>query len=237
MLFHIPRVDRPSGMLSAHDIDYLRDEHDLSGQDDRQKRYRLRRRIRAGIVDYSLLLASEHFTIEDFRLMFARKGDIVEDTEFHYGIEDTLTVLYLGCRLNQLDFEDFLSSAVENVEQVMHSDHVRVSTTFDVDVETSTVIDYEETRRRLERGEPVSTEEIGNLVLLKDLTEEDIQRIQDYSEKRGERIAELGTAEPGEPTEGDLIESGARFRWIGERGLARDLSDAETSRSDSGDSK
>jgi hypothetical protein len=173
--------------------------------------------------------------------MFARKGDIVEDTEFHYGIEDTLTVLYLGCRLNQLDFENFLSSAVENVEQAMHSDHVRVSTTFDVEVETSTVIDYEETSRRLERGEPVSAEEIGNLVLLKDLTEEDIQRIQDYSEKRGgelgEKIKELGTAEPGEPTEGDLIDSGAHLRWIDGRGLVRHLSDAETSRSDSGESE
>ena len=223
-MHHIPREDRPAGMFSAHDREYLRDQLELDEANDRQKRYRLRRRIRQGIVDFSLLTASDRLSHDDFRMMFAPKADPITDAEFHFGVEDVLKTIYLGCRLNQLDFRSFLESAVIDAERSLRredSERVTIQPTFDVEVSPTT--DLEDARARLGRDEHVTPDEITSLILAGDLTVEELD-IEENAKKWGDEIIKQGIAEPDEPSHGDLIDAGATHHPL----WGWDLSEAKT---------
>jgi hypothetical protein len=146
---------RPRGLLSEADRDYLRGEREFSSvQAERNARARIRDRLYAGVRDFELLV--ERLEDRDRELVFEKRFDDA-GTEAFDALVAAVAFLYRGVDDTDLAFETVLHEAVN----VAVAGEERAATV-DLDV-TFQSLTVEGLRRKLDRGESLSLTEIAYL--------------------------------------------------------------------------
>lgn len=121
--------DRPRGILSPADRKFLLGEADLESEQSRyDARYRIRRRVRNALLDFTLLL--EHLEARDRDQVFdppADRREAVTD-----GVVDALAFLYLGMAAYDVPRREFFREAIRRAERRRGEDGSLVTVRFDV---------------------------------------------------------------------------------------------------------
>ncbi|MFC7198751.1 hypothetical protein [Halospeciosus flavus] len=140
--------DRGRGVLTQSDREFLLGrKSDYTEQSRRQKRSRIRRRVRNAILDFSILF--EHLDERDREMVFDPDDDYRE--EYTRGITDMLAFLHLGTMGYYTPFKHMLAEGVNRAEQELAgSDYRMVSVEFNVDPVGR--IDVDEVVDKLEEG-------------------------------------------------------------------------------------
>ncbi len=154
--------DRPRGMLSQADREYLLGLSDMAHeQSKRNAEARIRKRVTNTVVDFYVLINT--LKRKDRRQVFD-KG--LDDERFRAGLTGAMAFFYMGLTESGLDFESILEPAVRRAEEVYAAEGldstVSVDVTFDVNVETDS--DLEDVAARVERGEAVTPGEFFSMV-------------------------------------------------------------------------
>ncbi|MFC4245663.1 hypothetical protein ACFOZ7_01355 [Natribaculum luteum] len=197
--------DRPRGILTPSDRDFLLGRKtDYTEHSKKQKRNRIRRRVRNAILDFSILF--EYLEDRDRNTVFDPDD---EDREaLTQGITDVLAFLHLGTMGYYTPFKDMLSEGVGKAEQRLAGSNYRmVNVEFNVDPVGQ--IDVDEVIEKLEneRFEQLTDEELRAFVRLLTMSEdfspeetrEDIKsrvdeyarRVNESAETRDQRLEEL----------------------------------------------
>lgn len=197
--------ERPRGILTPSDRDFLLGRKtDYTEHSKKQKRNRIRRRVRNAVLDFSILF--EYLEERDRSTVFAPDD---EDREaYTRGITDTLAFLHLGTMGYYTPFKDMLSEGVGKAEQrLAGSDYRMVNVEFNV--EPVGQIDVDEVVEKLDDGEfsQITDEELRAFVRLltmsedfspaaareniKDNVDEFVRRVNESAEARDRKLEEL----------------------------------------------
>ncbi|SEH47300.1 hypothetical protein SAMN05192561_102264 [Halopenitus malekzadehii] len=163
-------ADRPRGILTPSDRDFLLGRKtDYTEHSKKQKRNRIRRRIRNAVIDFSILF--EHLEQRDRETVFDPKD---EDREaFTQGVIDMLAFLHLGSMGYHTPFKEMLAEGVGKAEQrLAGSDFRMVNVEFNVDPVGQ--IDVDEVIEKIENDEfaQLTDEELRAFVRLLSMSEE-----------------------------------------------------------------
>ncbi|WP_265108760.1 hypothetical protein [Halosolutus halophilus] len=156
-------IDRERGVLSPADRAYLLGEREMDHeQSKRNAEARIRRRIRAGVLDFDLLLHT--LPAKDRRQVFEAT---TTDDAFLDGLRAMVAFVYLGTERYGVDFEDVLEPAIRSSEEFLaatdRDESVSVDVTFEV--ETSVESTLEGIAARLDAGEPVTPRELFSVIM------------------------------------------------------------------------
>ena len=197
--------DRGRGILTPSDREFLLERKtDYTEHSKKQKRNRIRRRIRNAILDFSIIF--EHLEDRDRETVFNPDDDARD--AYTQGITDMLAFLHLGTMGYYTPFKDMLAEGVNKAEQELAgSDYRMVTVDFNVDpvgqIDVDAVID------KLEFGdyEEVTDEELRAFVRLlseseefsatslrsemKEQMTEFIEQVNAATEQRDQRVEEL----------------------------------------------
>lgn len=193
----------PGGILTASDRRYLLHDHpafpgvDWNGNDEPQKRLRIRKRIKNVLQDFLLV---ENLSERELELIFDdvyngsessdRPGralsntfatDQADVTEYGWGEQyeqllSGMSLFYRACDVvPMLSFEDLVEATVRRNTPTYRDDasgtqgkrasNINVDVSIDVDIEWRDVYDADEIEAKIERGEPLARDEIGELFL------------------------------------------------------------------------
>lgn len=197
--------ERPRGILTPSDREFLLERKtDYTEHSRKQKRNRIRRRVRNAILDFSILF--EHLEGRDRDTVF--DPDAEDREAYTRGITDMLAFLHLGTMGYHTPFKDVLSRGVGKAEQrLTGSDYRMVSVEFDVDPVGQ--IDVEEVVEKLENEQfaRLTDEELRAFVrlltmsdafvpaavqdLIEDNVDEFVRRVDGAAEARKQRFDEL----------------------------------------------
>lgn len=190
-------ADRPRGILTPSDRDFLLGRKtDYTDHSKKQKRNRIRRRVRNAILDFSILF--EYMEERDRQTVFDPDDD--ERDAYTQGITDVLAFLHLGTMGYHTPFKDMLSEGVGKAEQrLAGSDYRMVTVEFNVDPVGQ--IDVDEVIDKLENEEfaQLTDEELRAFVRLLTMSEEfspesTRDEIKDRVDEYAERVAESADA-------------------------------------------
>lgn len=167
--------DRDRGILTPDDRMYLRGEKEYSSeQSEIDARYRIRKRIKDSILDFSVIFADlaqkdreqvfrsnapqensdEKTSLGDFE-------EFVKETRFVNGIENAIAFLYLGICDLDWDFEDIVEAGIRSAEEKRGKVVENVSVSIDISYSEP---DFEELILKLESGEGLTREEMSALI-------------------------------------------------------------------------
>ena len=141
--------ERGRGVLTQSDREFLLGrKSDYTEQSRRQKRSRIRRRVRNAILDFSILF--EHLDERDREMVF--DPDDVHRDAYTRGITDMLAFLHLGTMGYHTPFKHMLAEGVNRAEQALAgSDYRLVNVEFNVDpvgrIDVDEVVDKLEDER------------------------------------------------------------------------------------------
>ena len=123
--------DRGRGVLTQSDREFLLGrKSDYTEQSRRQKRSRIRRRVRNAILDFSILF--EHLDDRDRQMVF--DPDDEDRDAYTRGMTDMLAFLHLGTMGYYTPFKHMLAEGVNRAEQALTgSDYRLVNVEFNVD--------------------------------------------------------------------------------------------------------
>ncbi|MFP8958574.1 hypothetical protein ACLI4Y_17830 [Natrialbaceae archaeon A-CW3] len=156
--------DRERGILTPSDREFLLERKtDYTDHSKKQKRNRIRRRIRNAILDFSIIF--DHLDDRDRETVFDPEDE--ERDAYTQGIVDMLALLHLGTMGYSTPFKDMLSQGVYKAEQELAgSDYRMVNVYFNVDPVGQ--IDVDEVIDKLERGrfDELTDEELRAFVRL-----------------------------------------------------------------------
>jgi hypothetical protein len=140
--------DRDRGVLTPSDREFLLGRKtDYTEHSKKQKRNRIRRRIRNAILDFTILF--EHLDDRDRETVF--DPDDAERDAYTQGIVDMLAFLHLGTMGYSTPFKDMLAQGVSKGEQELAgSDYRMVNVEFNVDPVGR--IDVDEVVEKLDQG-------------------------------------------------------------------------------------
>ncbi|SEH12972.1 hypothetical protein SAMN04487967_1063 [Natronorubrum sediminis] len=212
-------IDRERGVLSPADRAYLLGEREMShDQSKRNAEARIRRRIRAGILDFDLFLHT--LSEKDRRQIFEKPAS---DEAVFEAVRAMVAFAYLGLEESGRDFDAVLEPAVRSAEEYLAAtrgdETVSVDVTFDV--ETTVESSLLGVVSRLDDGDPVTPRELFTLVMqaehdptvydrivLTTATDEDrtdgfLERLASYLEGDLRRVTDSRAVivlEPGEET-------------------------------------
>jgi len=197
--------DRPRGILTTSDREFLLGRKtDYTEHSKKQKRNRIRRRIRNAILDFTILF--EYLDDRDRETVFDPEDD--ERDSYTQGIIDMLGFLHLGTMGYYTPFKHMLAEGVNKAEQrLAGSDYRMVTVYFNVD--PIGTIDVDEVMDKLEeeRFEEITDEELRAFVRL--LTESDefsassarvemknqidefLDRVNEAAERRAEKVHKM----------------------------------------------
>ena len=189
--------DRPRGILTPSDRDFLLGRKtDYTDHSKKQKRNRIRRRVRNAILDFSILF--EYLEERDRETVF--DPDDEDRDAYTQGITDMLAFLHLGTMGYHTPFKDMLSEGVGKAEQRLAGSNYRmVNVEFNVDPVGQ--IDVDEVIEKLENEEfaQLTDEELRAFVRLltmsdgfspEDTREEIKDRVDEYADRVAESAAE-----------------------------------------------
>lgn len=140
--------DRDRGVLTPSDREFLLGRKtDYTEHSKKQKRNRIRRRVRNAVLDFTILF--EHLDDRDRETVF--DPDDAERDAYTRGIVDMLAFLHLGTMGYSTPFKDMLAQGVSKGEQELAgSDYRMVNVHFNVDPVGR--IDVDEVVEKLEEG-------------------------------------------------------------------------------------
>jgi hypothetical protein len=140
--------DRDRGVLTPSDREFLLGRKtDYTEHSKKQKRNRIRRRIRNAILDFTILF--DHLDDRDRETVF--DPDDAERDAYTRGIVDMLAFLHLGTMGYSTPFKDMLAQGVSKGEQELAgSDYRMVNVEFNVDPVGR--IDVDEVVEKLDQG-------------------------------------------------------------------------------------
>ncbi|GAB3419810.1 hypothetical protein GCM10027435_21670 [Haloparvum alkalitolerans] len=180
-------ADRPRGILTPSDRDFLLGRKtDYTDHSRKQKRNRIRRRVRNAILDFSILF--ECMEERDLNTVFDPDD---EDREaYTQGITDMLAFLHLGTMGYHTPFKDMLSEGVGKAEQRLAGSNYRM-VNVEFNVEPVGQIDVDEVVSKLEDEEfaELTDEELRAFVRL--LTMSDSFSPEDVGEEIKEHVDEF----------------------------------------------
>ncbi|WP_411966065.1 hypothetical protein [Haloferax sp. YSMS24] len=198
-------ADRGRGILTPSDREFLLERKtDYTEHSKKQKRNRIRRRLRNAILDFSILFES----LEDRDRETVFNPDAEDREAYTKGITDMLAFLHLGTMGYYTPFKDMLAEGVNKAEQELAGSDYRM-VTVDFNVEPVGQIDVDEVIDKLEFGEfeRLSDEELQAFVRLlaeseefsatdlrsdmKAQMSEFIERVDAANEARDRRVDEL----------------------------------------------
>ncbi|NKE34828.1 hypothetical protein GWG54_03160 [Natronococcus sp. JC468] len=141
--------DRPRGILTPSDRDFLLGRKtDYTDHSKKQKRNRIRRRVRNAILDFSILF--EYMEERDRETVF--DPDDEDRDAYTQGITDMLAFLHLGAMGYHTPFRDMLSEGVGKAEQRLAGSNYRM-VNVEFSVEPVGQIDVDEVVAKLENEE------------------------------------------------------------------------------------
>ncbi len=156
--------DRDRGILTPSDREFLLGRKtDYTDHSKKQKRNRIRRRIRNAILDFTILF--DHLEERDRETVFDPEND--ECDAYTRGITDTLAFLHLGTMGYSTPFKDMLARGVsKGGQELAGSDYRMVNDEFNVDPVGR--IDVDEVVEKLDQGsfEEITDEELRAFVRL-----------------------------------------------------------------------
>ncbi|WP_458209288.1 hypothetical protein [Haladaptatus sp. NG-SE-30] len=198
-------ADRDRGILTPSDREYLIGrKSDYTEHSKKQKRNRIRRRLRNAILDFTILF--EHLEDRDRETVFNPDDDARD--AYTQGITDMLAFLHLGTMGYYTPFKDMLAEGVNKAEQELAGSDYRM-VTVDFNVDPVGQIDVDEVIDKLEFGdfEEITDEELRAFVRLlaesedfsatsmrsemKEQMSEFIEKVNAATEQRDQRIEEL----------------------------------------------
>ncbi|WP_458188128.1 hypothetical protein [Haladaptatus sp. NG-WS-4] len=198
-------ADRDRGILTPSDREYLIGrKSDYTEHSKKQKRNRIRRRVRNAILDFTILF--EHLEDRDRETVF-NPDDEARDA-YTQGITDMLAFLHLGTMGYYTPFKDMLAEGVNKAEQELAGSDYRM-VTVDFNVDPVGRIDVDEVIDKLEFGdfEEITDEELRAFVRLlaesedfsatsmrsemKEQMSELIEKVSAAEEQRDQRVEEL----------------------------------------------
>lgn len=157
-------AERGRGVLTPSDREYLLGRKtDYTEHSKKQKRNRIRRRLRNAILDFSILF--EHLEDRDRETVFDPDDDARD--AYTHGITDMLAFLHLGTMGYYTPFKDMLVQGVNKAEQELAGSDYRM-VTVDFNVDPIGRIDVDDVIDRLARGEfdEITDEELRAFVRL-----------------------------------------------------------------------
>jgi len=163
-------ADRPRGILTPSDRDFLLGRKtDYTEHSRKQKRNRIRRRIRNAILDFSIL----YECLEDRDRKTVFDPDDTDRESYTRGITDMLGFLHLGTRGYHTPFKDMLSEGVAKSEQRLAGSDYRM-VTVEFNVEPVGQIDVDEVIEKIESDEfeRITDEELRAFVRLLSMSDE-----------------------------------------------------------------
>jgi len=219
----MPSDDRDRGILTPDDRKFLKGEKEYSNvQSERDARYRIRKRIKNGILDFSLLFAHldkndreqvfsnynppRKFRDEDEGFTSADVEDLFNSTTFANSISNTIAFLYLGVTDVGEDIIPIIKSAISDAEE--NRGYLVEDLTVKIEI-GKTEPDTEILAKKFREGEPLSKEELGILVKSGEIEIEGTQLDEIFSQLASELTEEIdeGSVEIGfkssDGTEGD----------------------------------
>ncbi|WP_336362129.1 hypothetical protein [Halalkalicoccus salilacus] len=156
--------DRDRGVLTPSDREFLLGRKtDYTDHSKKQKRNRIRRRVRNAILDFTILF--DHLDDRDRETVF--DPDDAERDAYTRGITDMLAFLHLGTMGYSTPFKDMLARGVSKGEQELAgSDYRMVNVEFNVDPVGR--IDVDEVVEKLDTGrfDEITNEELRAFVRL-----------------------------------------------------------------------
>jgi succinate dehydrogenase flavin-adding protein (antitoxin of CptAB toxin-antitoxin module) len=163
-------ADRDRGILTPSDREFLLGRKtDYTEHSRKQKRNRIRRRLRNAILDFTILF--EHLEERDRETVFNPDDDNRE--AYTRGITDMLAFLHLGTMGYYTPFKHMLAQGVNRAEQELAgSDYRMVSVEFNVDPVGNIDVDAVLEKLEEERFEEITDEELRAFVRL--LAETDV---------------------------------------------------------------
>ncbi|RZV11361.1 hypothetical protein BDK88_0238 [Natrinema hispanicum] len=189
--------DRPRGILTPSDRDFLLGRKtDYTDHSKKQKRNRIRRRVRNAILDFSILF--EYMEERDRETVF--DPDDEDRDAYTQGITDMLAFLHLGTMGYHTPFKDMLSEGVGKAEQQLAGSNYRM-VNVEFNVEPVGQIDVDEVVDKLEHEEfaQLSDEELRAFVRLLTMSDafspaDTREEIKDSVDEFAERVAESAAA-------------------------------------------
>jgi len=188
-------ADRPRGILTPSDRDFLLGRKtDYTEHSKKQKRNRIRRRVRNAVLDFSIL----YECLEDRDRKTVFDPDDEDRDAYTRGITDILGFLHLGTMGYVTPFKDMLSEGVAKSEQrLAGSDYRMVRVEFNVDPVGQ--IDVDEVIEKIEADEfeRITDEELRAFVRLLSMSDEfapdDVR--EGLNERVDEFVAEIRESE------------------------------------------
>jgi succinate dehydrogenase flavin-adding protein (antitoxin of CptAB toxin-antitoxin module) len=163
-------ADRSRGILTPSDREFLLGRKtDYTEHSRKQKRNRIRQRVRNAILDFTILF--DYLEERDRELVF--NPDDEHREEYTRGITNMLAFLHLGTMGYYTPFKHMLAQGVNRAEQELAgSDYRMVSVEFNVDPVGNIDVDTVLEKLEAERFEEITDEELRAFVRL--LTETDL---------------------------------------------------------------
>lgn len=174
----IPSDDRDRGILTPDDRKFLKGKKEYSSvQSERDVRYRIRKRIKNGILDFSLLFA--HLDKNDRKQVFSNYNapekfrddeagftsedveELLSSTMFANSVSNTIAFLYLGVTDVGEDIIPVIKSAIHDAEE--NKGYLVDELTVKIEI-GKTEPDTEKLADKFRKGEPLSKEELGILL-------------------------------------------------------------------------
>ncbi|WP_433627196.1 hypothetical protein [Halomicrococcus sp. NG-SE-24] len=198
-------ADRDRGILTPSDREFLIGrKSDYTEHSRKQKRNRIRRRIRNAILDFTIIF--EHLEDRDRETVFNPDDDARD--AYTQGITDLLAFLHLGTMGYYTPFKDMLGQGVNKAEQELAGSDYRM-VTVDFNVDPVGQIDVDEVIDKLEFGDfdEITDEELRAFVRLlaesedfsatsmrsemKEQMNEFIAKVNAAAEQRDQRVEDL----------------------------------------------
>ena len=156
--------DRDRGVLTQSDREFLLGRKSgYTEQSRRQKRSRIRRRVRNALLDFTILF--EHLDERDREMVFDPDDDHQE--AYTRGITDVLGFLHLGTMGYYTPFKHMLAEGVNHAEQALAgSDYRLVNVEFNVDPVGRIDVDEVVDKLEAERFAELTDEELQAFVRL-----------------------------------------------------------------------
>jgi hypothetical protein len=170
--------ERKTALLTRRQREYLRSEKEFeSGQSERDMRYKIRERIKNGLLDFELLAdelepRDRKQIFKDVRTAALRGDEHVNVDEMPQrdeveGLVHTVAFLYLAARDADLPFEKVIELGISEA----NFERPFVPSDVEVRIDERVEFDYDEIFGKIERGERISEIEYSAVksLLLKDL--------------------------------------------------------------------
>ncbi|MCU4926356.1 hypothetical protein OB905_10220 [Halobacteria archaeon AArc-dxtr1] len=169
-------IDRERGVLSPADRAYLLGEREMShDQSARNAEARIRRRIRAAVLDFDLLLHT--LPEKDRKQVF--EATLTDDAVLD-GLRATVAFVYLGLARYGVDFEDVLEPGVASAEEYLAATTRDATVSVDVDFDVSRTVEstLAGTTTRLREGEPITPRELFSVIMRGETAVAECDRIE-----------------------------------------------------------